>query len=95
MDTKLKQLLRSRLEYTDREAELVSADLMKLDCLLLPLLERWESDGIESDHQEYYGYSMDRLRREFHMNFIAALLTLDWIVKEPEKAIPILESGIK
>lgn len=29
------------------------------------------------------------------MNFIAALLTLDWIIKEPEQALTAIRNGVE
>lgn len=39
------------------------------------------------------GYSYDTLRKEHRMNPIAALLTLDYLLREPEKAKESLRRG--
>lgn len=91
----MKEILIERLGYTTREADMVCDDLKKLDPSLAPLLERWVKDGTNTDTQEFHGYTIDGLRSGSNMNFIAALLTLDWIIREPEKAIPLIKSGIK
>lgn len=39
------------------------------------------------------GYTVDRLINEHGMNEVAAHLTLDWIVREPDKALESLKRG--
>ena len=39
------------------------------------------------------GYSVGRLIKEHDMNVVAALLTLDWLQREPEKALASLRKG--
>lgn len=41
------------------------------------------------------GWSVSRLENEFRMNAIAALLTIDWLRKEPGKALAALNEGFK
>lgn len=91
----INELLMERLGYTSHEADMLADDLCKLQPELVPLLERWICEGIECDSTMFYGYSIDTLCSSSKMNFIAALLTLDWLLREPEKALPIIQSGIK
>jgi len=95
MGEKLKELLMQRLGYTPQEAEMLAGDLSRLDPALVPLLERWEAYGTESDAQMFHGFSVDSLRQGSGLNFIAALLTLDWVIREPEKASAAIRQGIK
>lgn len=89
-----KDLLVLRFNYSEQEACMLCNDLDNLDQTLVPVLSRWIKNGNCSDSTEYCGYSINSLCMEFEMNFIAALLTLDWIIKDPEQAIPALQSGI-
>lgn len=92
----IKELLMKRLSYTPQEATIICNDLKNLNPSLVPLLERWiQNDEEITDTQEFNGYSINRLLNGSKMNFIAALLTLDWIIKNPEKAIPLIRCGIK
>lgn len=95
MKTKIKSLLMDRLGYSSYEADMLADDLCKLHPELKPLFERWVCEGIECDSTVFHGYSIDTLRSGSKMNFIAALLTLDWLLREPEKALPIIRRGIK
>ena len=42
---------------------------------------------------EIQGYTVARLMQEFQMNPIAAFLTLDWLLQEPESALAALTEG--
>lgn len=46
-------------------------------------------------HQEIIllGYSVEILKKDHGMNEIAAYLTLDWIIREPEEALQSLKKG--
>ena len=39
--------------------------------------------------------SRNSLRNKFGMTYPAALLTMDWLIKEPEKAIESINRGIR
>lgn len=91
----IRNLLMSRFGYSVQDVDLLSRDLEQLDSTLVPILAKWVSDGTCSDATEYSGYSIDSLCSRFDMNFIAALLTLDWIIKEPEKALTAIKNGVE
>lgn len=90
----IRDLLMSRFGYSEQDADMLCSDLESIDQTLVPVLNRWIETGDCDDATEYTGYSIDSLCSEFEMNFIAAILTIDWIIKEPEQALPALKSGI-
>ena len=90
----VRELLMSRLGYSEQDAIVLCADLERLDQALVPVLNRWIETGDCAGATVHSGYSIDSLCSEFEMNFIAAILTLDWIIKEPEQALSALKSGI-
>lgn len=90
----IQKYLMSRLGYSEQDACVLCGDLEQLDRSLVPLLTRWVQDGTCSDDTEYGGYSLNSLCADCGMNFVAALLTLDWIIKEPEQAVTALRTGI-
>lgn len=56
------------------------------------------ADYIEKDIQptiSVEGYSCRQLEEEYGMTVVAALLTLDWLIREPEEAKQALLEGIK
>lgn len=90
----IRELLMSHFGYSEQDACVLCNDLEQLDQALVPVLTKWIKDSDCSDSMEYSGYSINSLCAEYGMNFIAALLTLDWIIKEPEQAIPAIKGGI-
>ena len=95
MKKKWKDALVGRLGYKSNEADTVIQDLERLSPVLQPILDRWLADGTESNSQVFHWHSIDSLRARSPMNFIAALLTLDWIVRDPDKATSVIRKGIK
>lgn len=81
--------------YDEKSAQLVAVDLIDLSQPLDAYLAKWMQD--ESDMQDYslHGYSIKQLMEERNMTYPAALLTLDWVMKEPDVAVASLKRGIK
>ena len=69
----------------------------KVENLSQPLkvsFSNWVESGIEPSFS-IKGYSYSTLIEKFNMKPVGAFITLDWIVREPEKAIENLNRGIK
>ena len=69
----------------------------KVECfspLLMEAFEYWAKYGIEPSFA-IKGYSFASLIEKFKMNPIGAFITLDWIMREPDKAIEKLNCGIR
>lgn len=81
--------------YDKKSAQLVAVELIDLSQPLDAYLAKWMQD--ESDTQDYslHGYSIKELMEERNMAYPAALLTIDWLIKEPDAAIASLKRGIK
>ena len=81
--------------YDEKSAQLVAVDLIDLSQPLDAYLAKWMQD--ESDMQDYslHGYSIKQLMEERNMTYPAALLRLDWVMKEPDAAVASLKRGIK
>lgn len=61
-----------------------------------PVIKRGLASFLETgNHEEItlLGYSVEKLNKDAGMNEIAAYLTLDWIVREPDKAVSSLRRG--
>lgn len=91
----MKDVIIKRLGCTPERAEHIEKNLKELSEPLKPLLNAWLENGTEDDDTMYSGYSLNSLIRDYHMKFTGALLTLDWLVKEPDKAVQALKSGIR
>lgn len=81
--------------YGEKSARLVTTDLMLLHEPLDTYFEKWVQN--ESDIIDYgtNGYSVRQLMEERGMAYPVALLTMDWLIKEPKKAIESLNGKIK
>lgn len=81
--------------YNTYTAQLVAEDLSQLCTPLSDFLSRWLSNESYREDFAVNGYSIFQLQSERQMNYPAALLTMDWLIKEPEKAIESLNGKIK
>lgn len=91
----MKDLLMKRLHCNEKQAEKTAANLSKISDSLRPVLDSWIKDGTFDGDKEYEGYSINTLMKKYHMQFTGALLTADWLIKEPEAAKKALKRGIK
>ena len=81
--------------YTQRNASLVAEEMVNIVPQLQQYLESWLMDKSYNENYEVGKYSLKRLQEERRMNYPAALLTMDWLIKEPEAALRSLNRGIK
>lgn len=84
--------LEQDFKYPPQGAELVATRLAGLQGPLRDAFVRWWESGTLPD-LTIGGYTVERLMREQRMNPIASFLTLDWLEREPEKAIASLKKG--
>jgi len=78
--------------YSSQGARIVWDRLCRLDPAIASSFLGWWVQGIEPDIK-IHGYSVKRLEEEHSMTPIAAFLTLDWLVREPERAQRSLKKG--
>lgn len=78
--------------YSSSGVEIIAAQLLRLEPQLSAAFEEWWNSG-NVPKAEIEGYSFERLQNEHGMNPIAAFLTLDWLLREPEKAKVALSKG--
>lgn len=76
--------------YNERRANLVAQDLAKIDTNLVEPLNKWLVTGVETEIK-YQGASLKSIMERAKLKYPAALLTIDWIYKEPELALSVLE----
>ncbi|MBO7489489.1 MAG: hypothetical protein J6T88_04340 [Bacteroidales bacterium] len=86
--TEIKKILIKR-GYQEKLAEVVAKELMTIDNRLVKPLSIWLEKGEESE-VVIDDVSLKKLMFEKKMKYPAALLTMDWMYKEPEVAIPIV-----
>lgn len=81
-------------QYNQIQADGVANELSQIDSQLIPLLEKWIKDDTETDYA-VEGFSLIELMSLYKMSYPAALLTIDWLIKEPETASLAIKKGIK
>lgn len=81
--------------YDEKSAQLVATELMTVNTPLDTYLEKWMQSESDITDCDAYGYSIKQLMEERNMTYPAALLTMDWLMKEPDAAVVSLKRGIK
>lgn len=90
---RIKEVLLER-GYTVKQVNAVIHDLMIIDESLKEGFLLW----IESEKETNYtiqGIALSELKNKFSLTYPAALLTMDWLIKEPKKAIENINRGIR
>ncbi|WP_288360693.1 hypothetical protein [uncultured Bacteroides sp.] len=80
--------------YTERQAFVVASELFQMDDSLQQGLRCWLVSEEETDYT-VEGFKLSELKYKFEMTYPAALLTIDWLIKEPERAVKSINRGIK
>lgn len=80
--------------YSEKQSSNLAYQLNTLSYGLKECLSKWLSSGEESDF-EANGFSLVKLMSNYKLKYPAALLSLDWVIKDPEVAIPTILKGIR
>ena len=91
----MEDIIISRTDCTPQEASQVVTELKALSPELIPHLKAWIKNEAYIFENEYEGYSMKSLMKDYGMAFTGAILTLDWLIREPERAKEALSYGIR
>ena len=79
---------------SEADAKEIADSLKTLDMKLKPIFDAWINDK-PYNNICISGYSIESLIKDYDMEFTGAILTMDWICKEPDMAISALRHGIK
>lgn len=80
--------------YKSSNARRVAEDLQHLSAPLDVMFRKWVDSGETRDFAAH-GYAVSAFVNDWKMKYPAALLTMDWLLKEPETAINELKRGIR
>ena len=80
--------------FPKKDADILAENLAMIDISLKPLLEQWLFKGEEGDFSKG-GMSVLGLKEKYNLEYQAALLTMDWIIKEPELALEAINKGLQ
>lgn len=83
------KVLREREGYNEQQARLLAKDLSNVNIEIFPLLEAWIKNGSTQGYCEK-GISISNLMEINKMSYPAAISTIDWLIKEPEIALPVI-----
>lgn len=78
--------------YPPKGAALLAEKIFALSADMFEIFSIWWENGIVPN-VEVEGYTVERLAHEHGMNTIAALLTLDFLRCEPNRALESLRKG--
>ena len=91
----LKDLLMRRSGYSEDYAVSILKDVECMDTLLQGIWKNWcQSEEID-DHLRVEGYTVAGLMEQFGLDFTGAILTMDWLIKDPKTAMEALAYGIR
>lgn len=91
----MEEIIISRTGCSPHEASQIATALKTLSPELKPHLKAWLKDEAYTFSNDYGGYSLKKLMDNFGMTFTGAILTLDWLIREPENAKEALAYGIR
>ena len=80
--------------YKEKTAIIVAENLLAIDDCLVDILNNWIKYETETDFIAE-GFSLLSIKEKFDMTYPAALLTMDWLLKEPSIAKKAIQRGIK
>ena len=90
--TRITDRLKEQYHYPEDGARLIAEKLSHSHPEVQKAFWIWWEHGSIGE-LEVEGYNINRLMKEHDMNPIAALLTLDWLLRDPEKAKASLKRG--
>jgi len=91
--SEIKNILMSR-GYEERSANILAEDLANVSKELKSCLDVWLESGEETDYEDN-GFSIIRLKNKYGMKYPAALLSIDWVIKDPKNAVPAIKRGVR
>ena len=82
---KIIEILVKELGYSEYVAAVTADDLLSLSPQLQPLFSKW-LEKREIPNIEVLGFSIKQLMQERKYTFPSALISMDWLLTEPEVA---------
>lgn len=89
----IEQILLSK-GYTEKQSSQLSKELAGLVQPLADCFSKWALNDDAIDFSSH-GLSVIGLMKKFGLKYPAALLSMDWVVKDPDKAIAAIRRGIR
>jgi len=80
--------------FTEKQASRLAEELSNIDERLKYALDKWLKDGTETDYMAE-GFSIIGLKQQYEMTYSAALLSIDWVLKDPDNAVKCIKKGLR
>ena len=80
--------------FPEKAASILAEDLSRVSTELRPCLNVWLESGREVDFS-VGGFSIRELMRKYQLQYPAALLSIDWVIKEPAIATAAINKGVR
>jgi len=94
MKERIVSILTNELRYSEHVADITADDLIKVQPQLQLVLQQW-LDTREIINFEIYGFSIKQLIEQRRYTFPSALISMDWLLTEPDIAIKELSEEIR
>ena len=91
----MERFIMEKLHCSEKKSILIAGQLEDLSPELKPLLEQWLSGCDVTDDTLYHGYSLNMIMKKYGMKFTGALLTLDSLLKKPDKTLKVLSEPVR
>ena len=80
--------------YPEKAAYILAEDLLGISAELEPCLHSWMESGEEVDYS-VEGLSIKGLMQKHQLQYPAALLSIDWVIKDPATAVAAINRGVR
>ena len=94
MKEEIVEILMKELDYSEHAAELTADDLIKIHPQLHPALQKWLDTRIITN-VEVLGFSIKQLMEQREYTFPSALISMDWLLTEPDIAKEELSEDVR
>lgn len=88
----IEDILIKREGYNEVQARIAASEALNLSPELKGLFDDWLGDAKNTQDFVIGDISLMALKKHRNMNYLGALLTIDWFIKEPNAAKPIIEN---
>lgn len=80
--------------YSGAAGKMMSDKLSSVNPKFTEGIKKWLDSGEETEY-EIYGIKLSELKNKFDLTYAAAILSMDWLLREPEKAKQSFLQGIR
>lgn len=91
----IKKIIMDRIKCDEKEAKAIEDDLLVISPRLRQAVDKWLTDETIDDEIVIEGFRIKQLMNTYGMQFTGAILTMDWLIKDPDTARQAISQGIR